>query len=93
MREEQQGNARKGNLPNSDQVDSGLEQRFPIALGLYVVLAALAWFTLGEGHIFVQGKPVEIRLIPMVILGGLALRTMLGLYAERIRRGTGKSGK
>jgi hypothetical protein len=92
MREEQQGNARKG-ISNSNQVDSGLEQRFLIALGLYLVLAALAWFTLGEGHIFVQGKPVEIRLIPMLILGGLALRTMLGLYAERIRRGTGKSGK
>ena len=71
---------------------SELERRFPIALALYAVLAALAWFTLGEGSILVGGKPVELRMVPLVILGGLVLRTVLVLYAERIRR-SGEKGK
>jgi hypothetical protein len=54
---------------------------------LYGVLAALSWFTLDEGQVFVMGKPVEVRLIPLLILGGLALRTVLARQAERIRRG------
>jgi len=72
---------------------SEMERRFPIALALYAVLAALAWFTLGEGRIFVGGRAVELRMVPLVILGGFALRTVLGLYAERIRRGGEKGGK
>jgi hypothetical protein len=66
---------------------SDLERRFPAALVLYAVLAALAWFTLGEGKVLVAGKLVELRLLPLVILGGLALRTVLARHAERIRRG------
>ena len=71
---------------------SEMERRFPIALALYALLGALAWFTLGEGRIFVGGRAVELRMVPLVILGGFALRTVLGLYAERIRRG-GEKGE
>jgi hypothetical protein len=88
MREEPQQEARRA----GERTGSDLERRFPIALALYGVLAALAWFTLGEGSILVGGKPVELRMLPLVILGGLALRTVLGLHAERIRRGEGKGG-
>jgi hypothetical protein len=34
----------------------------------------------------VAGRPVELRLLPLVVLGGLALRTVLARHAEKIRR-------
>jgi hypothetical protein len=66
---------------------SDLERRFPVALGLYAVLAVLVWFTMGEGKILVMGRAVELRLVPLIVIGGLALRTILARQAERIRRG------
>ena len=77
MREEQPG-ARKG---------SELERRYPVALLLYAVLGVLAWFTLGEGKVIVFGKPVELRLIPILILATFALRTVLVRQADKIRHG------
>ena len=66
---------------------SELDRKFWVALALYAVLAALAWFTLGEGRVLVAGKPVELRLLPLVILAGVALRTVLARQAEKIRQG------
>ena len=66
---------------------SDLAGRFPVALVLYAALAALAWFTMGAGKVLVMGKPVELRLVPLIILGGLALRTVVALQADKIRRG------
>ncbi|MDR3726646.1 MAG: hypothetical protein P4K86_06365 [Terracidiphilus sp.] len=57
-----------------------------MALALYAVLAVLVWFTLDEGKVFVLGKWVELRWFPLLILGGLALRTVLARQADRIRR-------
>ncbi len=54
-----------------------LDRKYWVALGLYAVLAVLVWFTMGEGKVLVMGKPVELRLVPLVIIGGLALRTVL----------------
>ena len=65
---------------------SDLGRKYWVALLLYGVLAALCWFTL-EGKVLVMGKPVELRLVPLVIIGGLALRTMVAMQAEKIRRG------
>jgi hypothetical protein len=62
-----------------------LERKAGIALGLYLVLAVVAWFTL-DGTVLVYGRPVEIRLVPLVVLGGLAARTLLAVKAEKIRR-------
>ena len=62
-----------------------LEKKYRVALVLYVVLAGLSWFTL-DGKIPVGGRLVELRLIPLVIIGGLALRTVVAMKAERIRR-------
>ena len=42
-----------------ERAGSDLERRFPVALGLYLVLAALVWFTMGEGKVLVMGKLVE----------------------------------
>jgi len=63
-----------------------LDRKVWPALLLYGVLAALAWFTIGGGSIRIRGNAVEVRLIPLILLGGFALRTILAWYADRIRR-------
>ena len=54
---------------------------------MYLVLAALVWFTMGDGKTVVMGRVVEMRLVPLIVIGGLALRTVLARQADRIRRG------
>ena len=71
---------------------SDLERKYWVAMALYGVLAALAWFTMDAGKVLVWGKPVELRLIPLIIIGGLALRTVLARQAEKIRRSGEKDG-
>jgi hypothetical protein len=68
-----------------------LARRYRVALVLYAILAALSWFTL-DGKIPVGGRLVELRLVPLVIVGGLALRTVLAMKAEKIRR-EGEQGR
>jgi hypothetical protein len=68
-----------------------LEKRFPVAMALYGILAVLAWFLMDAGKVMVLGRPVELRLVPLVIIGGLALRTIIARQAERIRRGSKES--
>ena len=63
-----------------------LGKKYWVALVLYAALAVLSWFTL-DARIPVGGRLVELRLVPLVIIGGLALRTMLAMKAEKIRRG------
>jgi len=84
--------------------DLDLDRKFWIALGLYGILAGLAWFTLGEDKVLVPwfdlsdwkivavSRPVQMRLIPLIVLGGFALRTVLARQAEKIRRGGDKGG-
>ena len=88
MREEPQLGERRG----LKSAGSDLDRKFWLALALYAVLAALAWFTIGEGKIFVLGRPVEMRLLPLVVVGAMALRTVLARQAEKIRRGGNGDG-
>jgi hypothetical protein len=69
----------------SAESSATLERKARIAFGLYLVLAVVAWFTL-DGTVRVYGRPVELRLVPLVVLGGLAVRTLLAVKAEKIRR-------
>jgi hypothetical protein len=69
-----------------------LDRKFWIALALYGILAVLAWFTLGEGVILIHGRPVDLRLLPLIVIGGLALRTVLARQAEKIRRDGDRGG-
>jgi hypothetical protein len=64
-----------------------LDRKFWPAMAAYAILAVAAWFTLGEGAVLIEGRPVEIRLLPLFVLGVLALRTWLARQADRIRRG------
>ncbi|MDR3751444.1 MAG: hypothetical protein P4K94_08160 [Terracidiphilus sp.] len=65
---------------------SDLDRKYWTALMLYGVLAVLVWFTMGEGKVLFAGRLVEMRLVPLIIIGGLALRTVLARHAEKIRR-------
>ena len=71
----------------SKRSGSDLARRYPVALALYVVLGLLVWFTMEAGKIMVMGKPVDLRLVPLMVLGGLALRTVVARQADRIRGG------
>ena len=63
-----------------------LDRKYLAALALYAVLALLVWFTMDAGKVQVMGRPVELRLVPLIVIGGLALRTVLARHAEKIRR-------
>jgi hypothetical protein len=62
------------------------ERKFQVALALYGILGLLVWFTMGAGSVVVQGRPVQLRWIPLIIIGGLALRTVVAHQADKIRR-------
>jgi hypothetical protein len=62
-----------------------LEKKYRMALVLYAGLAILSWFTL-DARIAVGGRLVEMKFIPLIMIGGLALRTMVAMRAEKIRR-------
>ena len=83
MREKPQPVERKG----LKSTGSDLDRKFWMALALYAVLAVLAWFTVGEGAVLVYGRPVELRLLPLIFIGGMVLKTILARHAEKIRRG------
>ena len=62
-----------------------LEKKYRVALALYAGLAILSWFTL-DARIPVGGRLMELRFVPLVVIGGFALRTMVAMRAEKIRR-------
>jgi hypothetical protein len=76
-----------GEGKNLRSAGSELNRKFWVALALYGVLAVLAWFTLGDGTILIKGRPVELRWFPLIVLGGMTLKTVLARQAEKIRRG------
>jgi hypothetical protein len=46
----------------------------------------LAWFTIGEGTVAVFGRQIEVRWIPVFVLGTFAFRTYVAMQADRVRR-------
>lgn len=62
------------------------ERKYRVALALYVVLGILAWTTLSSDAVEVFGKAVPLRVLPILVLCGFALRTWVAMQAERIRR-------
>jgi hypothetical protein len=62
-----------------------IERRFYVALVIYAVLGLLVWTTLGYTPIRIEGREIDFRVIPSLILGMFALRTILFRQAERIK--------
>ena len=77
---------RKRGAVEAHSTGTDLERKYWVALGLYAVLAVLVWFTMDASKVLIDGKPVDLRLVPLIIIGGLALRTVLALQADKIRR-------
>jgi hypothetical protein len=73
-----------------DSSPVSLDRKYWIALGLYAVLGVVAWFTIGAGSVDVLGRQIEIRWIPVFVLGTFAFRTYVAMQAERIRRSSSK---
>jgi len=63
-----------------------VERRYWMAMAAYAILAGLAWWTIGDGAVLIQGKPLEVRWVPVAVMGVFALRTALARQADRIRR-------
>jgi hypothetical protein len=66
--------------------DRDLDRKYWAALGMFAVLAVLVLLTMGDGSVLVFGRPVELKLVPLIVIGGMALRTVLARKAEKIRR-------
>jgi class 3 adenylate cyclase len=66
--------------------ETDLDRKYWLALGMFAVLAVVVWLTMGDGSVLVFGRPVELKLIPLIVIGGMALRTVLARHAEKIRR-------
>jgi len=81
--------AQKRKMTDLQSAGSDLDRKYWTAMALFAILAALVWFTMGEGAVLVFGRPVEMRLVPLIVIGGLVLRTVLARQAEKIRRGKG----
>jgi hypothetical protein len=81
-----------GTDPENGKLDGSggdLDRKFWVAMAMFAALAVLVWLTMGEGSMLVFGRPVELRLVPLIVIGGLALRTVLARQAEKIRRSGG----
>ncbi len=76
-----------------DRSGADLDRKFGAAMAMFAVLAVLVWLTMGEGSVLVFGRPVELRLIPLIVIGGMALRAVLARQAEKIRRSGGKDSQ
>jgi len=83
---------RRRMIPGLHSSGSDLEKKYWAALVLYAGLAVLSWFTL-DGRIPVGGRLVELKLVPLVVIAGFALRTMVAMRAEKIRRDGQESGR
>ena len=77
----------RGRIVNGQHgTDSELDRKFWVALVLYAVLAVLVWFTMSGDKVFVFNRWVDLRLVPLIVIGALALRTVVARQAGNTRR-------
>ena len=62
------------------------DRKFWIALALFGILAVGIWFTFGEATVFVFGRQVQLRLIPLFVVATFVFRTVMAREADKIRR-------
>jgi hypothetical protein len=65
---------------------SKADRKFWTAMGMFAVLAVVIWFTVGDGSTIVFGKQVEIRWIPLFVIGTFVFRAYIAREADKIRR-------
>ena len=68
------------------KADANRDRKFWVAMGGFAILGALIWFTLGEGTVLAFGRPVQIKLIPLFVVGMFVLRTWVAREADKVRR-------
>jgi hypothetical protein len=78
--------AQKRRMAGLESTGPDSDRKYWVALALYVLLAVLVWFTMDAAKVLIHGRPVDLRLLPLIVLGGLMLRTVLAHQADRIRR-------
>jgi len=52
---------------------------------LFAILAVVIWFSFGESRIFAFGRQIELRWIPLFVIGTFAFRTYIAREADKIR--------
>ena len=62
------------------------DRKFWIAMSLFGILAAVIWFTFGDGTVIVLGRQIEMRWIPLFVIGTFVFRTIMAREADKIRR-------
>jgi hypothetical protein len=79
-------------MQSSEGPDSGTnsertrDRKYWIALALFGILAVGIWFTFGEATVFVFGRQVQLRLIPLFVVATFIFRTYMAREADKIRR-------
>jgi bacteriorhodopsin len=79
-------------VPGADRVQRR-DRKFWIAMALFGVLAVVIWVTMGEGSVPLFGRQIEIRWIPLFVIGTFVFRAYIAREADKIRRGEGEAGK
>lgn len=63
-----------------------LERKFWPAMALFAILGVVVWFTVGDGTFAFRDRQIEIRWIPLFIIGTFVFRTVMAREADKIRR-------
>ena len=73
-------------MSSDSRVESNAERKFWSAMGMFAVLGVIIWFTVGADKVDVFGRQIEMRWIPLFVIGTLAFRTYMAREADKIRR-------
>ena len=71
---------------SDSRAESKTERKFWSAMGMFAVLGVIIWFTVGADKVDVFGRPIEMRWIPLFVIGTFAFRTYMAREADKIRR-------
>jgi hypothetical protein len=82
----QAGQDENGHDAKEKQGSTSVDRKFWTAMGLFAVLAVVIWFTVGDGSTIVFGKQIEIRWIPLFVIGTFVFRAYIAREADKIRR-------
>jgi hypothetical protein len=79
----------EGDQGSRQQQDVKRDRKYWIAMSLFAVLAVVIWFTFGEGTALVFGRRIEMKWIPLFVIGTFAFRTYMAREADKIRHRDG----